>query len=199
MEDSNIVMRFILGGEFPPNKLFRSLIKASECIRLQHNHPRICQFSVHSESKQMLGWFYLKSMKGSVFTSLWNAFARIDDEYVLEFESSDDHKISVVWRVRGVDFRNSNIGSFSCDWNLFRKIQHEMGFMNDDHFGLTQSIFSRRMSQLLLSLPSQQLHKQLIVPMPATFMLFNSYFFAQNKMISFCQDVEFDDNVFSTL
>lgn len=125
-------------------------------------------YDVRSQCNNItLGVFRLRIVKGSIFTYIWNTFARVDDEYVLEFICSNMNPVMVrnIWSVKGMDPWNSRIVSSDVNWVNMRSIYHGMGVNN-----IGVLAFSKLVGRILISLPHYYKERYFLAPMPAAFM-----------------------------
>jgi hypothetical protein len=123
-------------------------------------------FIVNSQSTGVeVGNFRLVVVKGSLFTYIWNIFARVDDEYALEFNSVNSTIAASIWAMKGMDPWNLKIVSGKVNWTNMRAIYDQMGIRT---VGIHS--FSRLLGIFLLCLPNYHRTRYLAAPMPASFM-----------------------------
>ena len=135
-------------------------------LRSFSNDSKSFHFIVNSQSTAVeVGELRLQVVKGSLLTYIWNIFARVDDEYNLEFTSVNCSISANIWAMKGMDPWNLKIVSGKVNWTNMRVIYDKMGIMT---VGLHS--FSRLLGKLLLSLPTYHKTQFLAAPMPASFM-----------------------------
>lgn len=130
------------------------------------NDSKSFNFIVKSQSTiAEVGDLRLQVVKGSLFTYIWNTFARVDDEYTLDFTPLNSSVSSNIWTIKGMDPWNSKIVSGKVNWMNMRKIYDIMGIRT---VGIHS--FSRLLGKFLLCLPNYHRAQYLMAPMPASFM-----------------------------
>ena len=135
-------------------------------LRSVSNDSKSFNFVVNSESPaEEVGDFRLQVVKGSLFTYIWNVFARVDDEYTLEFREMDSTISANIWAIKGMDPWNLKIESGKVNWTNMRTIYDQMGIRT---VGIHS--FSRLLGKFLLCLPNYHKTQHLSAPMPASFM-----------------------------
>ena len=171
---TKLVNRMLANEQYPDN-IRTALNQIASRLEIQYGSNSAFQYQV--ELSDCSGnvkhcHLYLTVLKGSIFTHLWNSWARIDDEYALEFEdkcSENAPAIFSVWTFKHLDPLNAKVGSCHCDWNLIKYI---MVGLRITSIGL--QVFGKLFGRLILSLPNFVNYGEYISPMPATFMSVSS-------------------------
>lgn len=109
--------------------------------------------------------FRLQVVKGSLFTYIWNIYARVDDEYTLEFTLPNSIISANIWTVKGMDPWNLKIVSGKVVWTNMRTIYDQMEIRA---VGILS--FTRLLGKFLLCLPHYHKTEFFVAPMPASFM-----------------------------
>lgn len=129
---------------------------------------KIFNFEARSQySNVQIGILRLRIIKGSVFTYIWNTFARVDDEYALEYECNtlNASVVTNAWELKGMDPWNSKIVSANVNWTNIRNIYHGMGITT-----IGVLAFARLLGRVILSLPNYYKEQYFLAPMPVAFM-----------------------------
>ena len=164
------LVELILENEATNQQEYAALVALGNQLALSSFTANLKTFNFAAKSQEnnvQIGTLRLRIVKGSIFTCIWNMFARVDDEYILEYEYSSMNTSIVedTWRLRGMDPWNSKIVSAEVNWTNMRRIYHGMGISN---VGILA--FARLLGRILLSLPNYYKERTLLAPMPATFM-----------------------------
>lgn len=160
----------ILQNEVTNHQEYAALVALGNQIALSSFTANLKTFSFVARSQEeniQVGILRLRVVKGSIFTYIWNTFARVDDEYILEYEYSSmtTSIIKDIWRLRGMDPWNSKIVSAEVNWTNMRSIYNGMGI---SIVGVLA--FARLLGRILISLPNYYKERIYLAPMPATFM-----------------------------
>jgi hypothetical protein len=123
------------------------------------------------QSHEYIGTIILEVMKGSLFTTVWNIHARIDDEYSiyllvpsLSGNIVHDTKI-LLCHTKGYDAFNRKIHDGSVNWKEWNEIRILLNFTS---IGLLT--FTRLFVHFLITFPYYIYHAIYCPPMPVTFM-----------------------------
>lgn len=112
--------------------------------------------------------FELRMIKGSMKTTFWNKYARIDEELILSMKlpySETEQSESILWHLRGMDGVNSKLSTYSINWVIWFEMKR---LLENLRIGITT--FAKYFSILLCTLPLYHTNKVLIRPMPISFM-----------------------------
>lgn len=110
----------------------------------------------------------LNTIKGSLLTSLWSTFARVDDEYSLLFvrsAQSIDCSTRTLWSVEGVNALNSKINKGEIDWFCHRDLQRVLKIVQ-----IGVLAFAKLLGRLLLSYSLFKKEGKYLTAMPVSFM-----------------------------
>jgi hypothetical protein len=150
----------------------------SHCFYSLHYPDKKSQKEVRSEEPEQpeVTRIKLHCLKGSLFTFVWNAFARFDDSYQLSIDNTHGKNTgssvpvtpsneNILWNVSGMDVYNRKISKGFINWNLFKMLYLKSGISS---IGLLA--FTKVVTRILLLLPLFTLTKKYLVPMPLAFM-----------------------------
>lgn len=132
-----------------------------------------CKFTIRGDTDgESVETFrvYLRVIKGSILTNIWNMLARFDDEYAVYAKGGHTNIIQdddgLLWYLKWVDIYEKKLVEGNINWFFMYKL-HE--------FTKLQSIgvlaFSKMLGRIIMSLPCFVFMKQYVVPMPIAFML----------------------------
>lgn len=136
----------------------------------RNDNAKVAVFNVVGANSSFC--LFLEVRKGSLLTTLWNTYARCDEEYCAYFDSSildvSDNKTEhqILWHVCGIDTNCERISYGVVNWNVMRSIQEACCIKL-----IGVQAFSKMFVHLLISLPAFTLNNFIYAPpMPATYM-----------------------------
>ena len=140
-----------------------ALIGISRNLELESAAAKVFSFrlSIPKKSELVHCKVIIKVIKGSILTHVWNAKARIDDEYICEYTDLVNNTFQL-WSVCG--FEANRVSKGNINWIKMREIM-----MNLDIQGIGLLSFSSLFGYLLLSFPcnSSFPSEDILQPMPA--------------------------------
>jgi len=162
---------FILGrfGQMSESDAISKLLtKIASKIKCELRSQSTYAYSIPCESCDIGGslHFYLKTVKGSLHTTVYNKFARIDDEYTLQAQLLNSNAHENIWHLKGFDCYNNKVLHWDMDWHVMKKIMMLLGVLDE----CSAQLFARMFSALLIALPAYRRDGMLIEPMPSSFM-----------------------------
>jgi hypothetical protein len=166
LHKSDDSMRFIYGFHLPSSSPYRQVYPHSVTIPTA--------FDVATPT------LTLTIIRGSIFTTLFSAIARFDDEYLLElkgintsqgergnFTTESESETTLLWSMRGYLHQNNHqqVESSELDWNKMKQLQ-DLLQMNE----IGVHSFAMILSRYVLCLPLHEREGQHYDPMPAAVM-----------------------------
>ncbi len=141
-------------------------------ISLDYISPdhKLCKFTLRSEGDLVETFrIYLRVLKGSILTNVWNVLARFDDEYAIYAKGGDSNIIqddeALLCYLKWVDIYNKKLVEGNLNWFFMNKLH---AFTQLQSVGVLA--FAKMLGRIIICLPCFVFMRKYIIPMPLAFM-----------------------------